>query len=343
MLTKSELEKIKSFLENSQNPLFFFDNDADGLCSFIILQRALGRGKGVPVRSFPELNDSYFRKVEELNPDAVFILDKPRVGEDFINAIYEKAIPIIWIDHHNVQVSKEALEKVEYFNSFPSAEPVTYLCQNIFKRKEDLWLAIIGCISDVYMPDFAEQFSKENPELFNPEFDAFESLFRTDIGKIVRILNFGLKDTTTNVLKLIRFLIKAKSPQDVLQESKDTKQLHHKYEQLNKIAFRLVEKAEANKTNSKVLFLSYSGETSMSSEISNELVFKHKDKLVVVAFKKQDRANISIRGKNAKKYVAEAIKDIPNSTGGGHEEACGAQVPIEDLDKFKNNLEKLAN
>ena len=79
MLSKSKLEEIRKLLENSQNPLFFFDNDADGLCSFLILQRALGRGKGVAVKSFPDLNSSYLRKVNELNPDYVVILEKPRV------------------------------------------------------------------------------------------------------------------------------------------------------------------------------------------------------------------------------------------------------------------------
>jgi len=340
MLTKPELAKIKELLEESQNPLFFFDNDVDGLCSFLILRRALERGKGVAIKSFPELNKEYSRKVSELDPDCVFILDKPRVDRDFINSIAEKGIPIIWIDHHEVQVEQEILDKLTYFNSFPTSEPVTYLCYNIFNKKEDMWLAMIGCIGDVYMPKFAKEFSEQYPDLFNSKLSAFDSLYMTEVGKIVKMLNFGLKDTTTNVLNLIRHLINIKNIQDITEENKFTKQLHYRFNHLNKIYEKLLTKAEKNASNSKLLFFSYSGEISLSSEISNELYFKHKKKLIAVAFRKQDRANISIRGENAKKITLKAIKNIEGAGGGGHEQACGVQVPIDKLNEFRENLEK---
>ena len=343
MLSKSKLEEIRKLLENSQNPLFFFDNDADGLCSFLILQRALGRGKGVAVKSFPDLNSSYLRKVNELNPDYVVILDKPRVEKAFIEGVYEKAIPIIWIDHHDVQVEKEILEKTHYFNSYPSSEPVTYICYNVFKKESDMWLAMIGCIGDVYMPDFASKFCEKYPELFNSEISAFDSLFTTEVGKAVKMFNFVLKDTTTNVIKFLKFLMKANNLYDILEENSNTKGFHERYNQLKAVYDKIIKKAEANISDSKLLFFSYSGETSMSAEISNELFFKYKNKLVVVAFRKQDKANISIRGENARKFTLKAIDKIEGATGGGHETACGVQVPIERLDEFNAELEKLVN
>ena len=118
MLTKKALQEIKKHLEQAQNPLFFFDNDVDGLCSFLILQKAIGRGKGVAIKSFPDLNKNYLRRIDELNPDYIFILDKAEVSEEFINGVHEKAIPIVWIDHHNVKIKKKLLEKVNYFNSY---------------------------------------------------------------------------------------------------------------------------------------------------------------------------------------------------------------------------------
>ena len=44
MLTKKQINEIREHLEKAQNPLFFFDNDPDGLCSFLLLQRYIGRG-----------------------------------------------------------------------------------------------------------------------------------------------------------------------------------------------------------------------------------------------------------------------------------------------------------
>lgn len=345
MLSKEQLEEIKGFLEQSQNSLFFFDNDVDGLCSFLILQRAIGRGKGVPARSFPELDISYVRKVEELGPDAVFILDKPRVSEEFIDAVLEKGIPIVWVDHHGVGVEERIKEKVHYYNSFPSAEPTTYLCYKCAGKKEDMWLAMIGCIGDVYKPDFASVFANEYPELFNQNLEAFDSLFTTEIGKAVKILNFGLKDRTTNVISLIKYLMKAKSIHDILEENKNTKQLHYRYNELNKVLEKMLTKAEQDPdiNTSKLLFFSYGGETSMSSEISNAVFFRNKKKLVVIAYKKQDKVNISIRGKNAKKITLEIVSKIESANGGGHEEATGIQIPADKFDEFKGMLEEMVS
>ena len=79
--------EIKEHLEKAQNPIFYYDNDADGLCSFVILRKFLDRGKGVAVRSFPGVDGQYARKARELNADYVFILDKPVVSREFVEEI----------------------------------------------------------------------------------------------------------------------------------------------------------------------------------------------------------------------------------------------------------------
>lgn len=339
MISSEELQEIRDRLEASQNPLFFFDNDVDGLCAFLILRRAIGRGKGIAIKSFPDLKAQYLKKVEELNPDIIFILDKAELSKEFAEAVEQKGIPMVWIDHHETKTSKEIIEKTSYYNSFPEAEPTTYIAQKVFNRQEDLWLAVIGCIGDVYMPDFIEKFAEQNPDLLSSKLSAFDMLHSTEIGKIVRMLNFGLMDTTTNVVTLIKYLFRANGPRDILEENQYTKQFLKRYAQLNKFYNKQIKKAEANfDKKSPILFFSYSGEISMSSEIANRLYFNHKDKLIVVAFKRSEKVNISIRGSNALKITKLAIADIDEATGGGHEEATGAMVPIDDFEKFKSNI-----
>lgn len=344
MLNEVQITQIREKLESSQNPLFFFDNDVDGLCSFLILRRALDRGRGIAIKSFPELKEQYTRKVDELNPDMVIILDKAEVSKEFVDTVTEKSIPIIWIDHHETKTPKQVIEKTSYYNSLPSSEPTTYIAQKIFNKNEDLWLAVTGCISDVYMPDFAEEFSKNNPEIFNSSISAFEALYKTKIGQIIQTLNFGLMDTTTNVVNLIKYLFKAKNIYDIEEENPRTKQLHRRAGELRKFFNKQIQKAKENvNPNSKVIFFSYSGAISMSSEIANRLFYDNNDKLIVVAFKKNEKVNISIRGKNALNITKKAIENIENATGGGHEEATGAMVPIDDFEKFKMNVSELIN
>ena len=53
------------------------------------------------------------------------------------------------------------------------------------------------------------------------------------------------------------------------------------------------------------------------------------------------RINISIRGKNIRDKVLKAIKELEDSTGGGHEDAVGAGIRVDDLEIFKKKLEEL--
>ena len=157
MLTEKQIIEIREHLEKAQNPIFFFDNDNDGLTSYLQLRRHIGRGKGIPIRSFPDLNADYFRRVKELNSDYVFILDKPVVSDEFLQQVHEDNIPLVWIDHHDVEPPKQ--EWINYYNPFHNdrtSEPVSYLCYKITNKKEDIWIAIIGCISDALVPDFYE-------------------------------------------------------------------------------------------------------------------------------------------------------------------------------------------
>lgn len=339
MISLKQSREIREQLEASQNPLFFFDNDVDGLCAFLILRRAIGRGRGVAIKSFPDLKEQYLKKVEELNPDAVFILDKAELSREFAEGVEEKGTPIIWIDHHKTNTPKEIIRKTSYYNSLPSAEPTTYIAQKIFDRQEDLWLAIIGCIGDSYMPDFAKEFIKTSPELFGEKITALDALHSTEIGKMVRMLNFGLMDSTTNVVGLIKYLSKAKNAYDLLEENQYTKQFHKRYSQLNKFYNKEINKAEESfNKESPTLFFTYSGKISMSSLISNKLYYNHKDKLIIVAFKRSEKVNVSIRGKDALRITKQAIADIPDATGGGHEEATGAMIPIDGFEKFRENV-----
>jgi len=347
MLIKAQVEEIKEHLNKSQNPLFFFDNDVDGLCSFLLLQRYIGRGKGVPIKSFPALTVDYFRRVNELNADYIFILDKPVISDEFFKKVEEVNIPIVWIDHHDTD--KEKIPKfVNYynplFNKIPSNEPVTALCYQITKKKEDLWLAIIGCISDNFIPNFYSDFKKKYPELAIQADTAFDIFYKSQIGKISKIFSFALKDRTSNVISMLRFLMKVKTPHEVLEKNNKNYTMHDRFNQIDQKYQKLLQKAkEKVKDSDKFLFFQYGGDLSMSSDLANELGYRFPKKIIVVIYLKGIKANISVRGQKIRKMILEAIKDLEGASGGGHENAVGAQIKIEDLEKFREKLIELIN
>lgn len=344
MLTEKQLKEIKEHLEKAQNPLFFFDNDADGLCSFLILARYTGKGKGVAIKSFPDLNESYTRKLYELKPDYVFVLDKPIIARGFFEEVRKLNLPLVWIDHHDTENEAYIPKDIYYYNSSKqgerSSEPVTYLTYKITGKKEDLWLAVSGCIGDGFFPDFVGDFVKEDKDLCKENIKtAFQALYETPIGKITRVLSFALKDRTSNVVRMLRFLLNLKDPREILEEDSKNKLLF-RYNQVNKKYQKLIEKARKFARKNLVYF-QYGGELSLSADIANELSYRFPGKVVVVAYIKGTKANVSLRGKNVREITLKAIKDLKDSTGGGHENATGAKINLEDLPKFKERVEKL--
>jgi len=345
MLTESQIEEIREHLEKAQNPVFFYDNDADGLCSFVLLARYLGRGKGVAIRSYPELDKGYARKAQELGADYVFVLDKPVLSKEFVAEIENLGLPFVWIDHHDVGNYDYSEIHSNFFLYNPSknkgknksAEPVTYLTYKVTQKKEDLWFAMMGCISDHHLPDFSEEFAKEYKSYWGKVKEPFDAYFGTEIGKIAQALNFGLKDSISNVVKLQNYLISCRSPADVLAEENGNTSFRKKYEELKKKYDALFAEAKDMKKG-KLLFFDYGGESSMSSELANELSYRNKGSYVAVAYRNGGIANISIRGKNVKVILSNMIRTFENASGGGHDDAVGARIKVEDLNRFEKEL-----
>lgn len=350
MLTEKQIKEIREHLEKAQNPIFYYDNDLDGLCSFLLLRRFLGRGKGVAVKSYPDLNAQYARRAEELKSDYVFVLDKPLLAEEFVSEIDRMQLPLVWIDHHDISGNEKAIEKhikkenaIYVYNPSKnkgkdkSTEPVTFLTYSITQRREDLWLALIGCVSDHYLPEFASDFAKQYPEFWpkgKKMSDPFEIYYGAEIGKIAQALSFGLKDSVTHVVQLQNFLISCSGPGEVFQELDTNSNFRARYRDIKKKYDVLVERAKKG-SSGKLIFFYYTGDLSISAEIANELSFLYPGKYIAAAFIKGGISNISLRGKKVREILDKVLRNFEGATGGGHEDAAGARIKTDDLARFR--------
>lgn len=349
MLTQMQINEIKEHLDKAQNPVFYFDNDADGLCSFLLFRRCLGRGKGVAARSYPDLNAKFAKKAEELRADYVFILDKPVVSLDFLKEIDKLQIPLVWIDHHDVPYNQiEGFSNLFIYNcaknrgNEKSDEPVSYWAYKITGRKEDIWLALIGCIADHYMPDFTNDFAENFSQYWGKVNEPFDAYYKTDIGKIAQAFNFGLKDSTTHIVQLQNFLISCKGPDEVFLEVSNNSAFRKRYKEIKKRYDALLARAREN-VKDRMIFFEYAGDLSISSDISNELSYEFPNKYICVAYKRGAIVNISLRGDNVKEILSKIIVKFEDASGGGHENAVGARIKIDDLGRFREELEKEVN
>jgi len=338
MLTTKQIEDIRKELKECKNPLFFFHDDADGLCSFLLLYRYIREGHGVIIKTTPNIDEKFLRKVEEYDPDKIFILDIALVEQEFIDKAKRK---IIWIDHHDPQ---KRHGNILYFNprikSPKNNIPVSFICYQTVKQ--DLWIAMAGCIGDWFWPYFTTKFKKQFPSLLPKEIKKPEdALFETNLGKIIRIMEFSLKGKTSEALKCVKILTRIKSPYEIInQTTSQGRYITKRAEKIEKEYLELLEKALKEKSKDKILLFHYlAGKTSFTKDLSNELIYRFPDKIVIVAREKSDEMKISIRSPDIiiPPILEKALQGI-EGYGGGHEHACGANIKKKDFKRFITNF-----
>ncbi len=337
MIAESQLKEIKKYLDESENPLIFYDDDNDGLCSYLMLKKYLGRGNGRSVRGQPTVSVEFLRYVKEHMPDKIFVLDKPLIDQDFID---QANVPIIWIDHHT-PVKREG---VKYYNPRIENENdrsnVAYWIYKIVKKY--LWIAGVGCISDWFLPDFFDILKSKYKDLFGEEKTAEGILFNTKFGELCRIIDFLLKGRVSVVNNSVNLLLKIKDPYELLnQTSSESRILFERIKSIKKEYESLLKEALEVKSDKLFLFKYKAHKYSLTSELSNELIYKFPDKVILVVRERDDRAKMSLRSSkiDLRPVIEKSLVGV-EGYGGGHEFACAANVNVRDFNKFVDNIKK---
>lgn len=348
MLTTKEILELRDALKTAKKPIIFFDDDTDGLSSFLLFYHYLKKYtddiRGIIVKSSPILKDDvYIRRIQEYNPDKVFVLDKPMIHQDFIDKI---KIPIYWLDHHPIQNNS----RVHYFNPLkhedkkykPDNRPTTYWAYKVTEEPKHLmWIAMVGCIGDWFIPEFYKEFIKEYPDLWNKGIKIKNPgtvLHEMKQGKLCRIIQFNMKGTSKEIQDSIRVMKKITTPYDILdKKTPEGKFIYKHYEKVNLIYEKI--KSNIRITDDKIILFIYNDKYVLTGELSNEIQYYNPDKLIVIAREKTEDMICSLRSENlnVRKILEEALIGI-EGYGGGHEHACGCSVKKKDFDKFITNL-----
>ncbi|MBW3015710.1 DHH family phosphoesterase [Candidatus Woesearchaeota archaeon] len=339
MLRTEDYDKIREELDNCKRPLFFFDDDADGLTSFLLLYRYKREGKGICVKSKPMLDVKFVRKVNEYKPDKVFVLDMALIDQEFLDDV---KVPVVWIDHHD-PVERD---RVRYFNPRKYGEhtPVSYICYKVVEK--DLWIGMTGCIADWYMPDFAKDFKEKYPELMDKKIKRPEvALFESKLGLLVHVFEFCLKGKTNDVNRCFRTLTRINEPDEILNKTSPAGRfIWKKFDTINKM-FRPMLKDAMEKikdTKGKLFVYEYEEKKmSFTAILGNHLTYNFPNKVVMIARMKSGEHKISLRSNklNLKPLLEKALVGV-KGYGGGHEHACGACVDSVHFKQFVENLKK---
>ena len=334
MLTNKQYQEIKDNLDGCKRPFFFFDDDQDGLCSFLLLYKYKNEGKGFIVKTSPKIDESFVRHVRIYNPDKVFILDIAIVEQEFLDDV---KTPVVWIDHH----TPLEREKVKYFNPRLKGDsvPTTYMAYNTVK--DNIWLAMTGCVADYHIPDFAKEFEKKYPDMIGKKYSNPGDILYggTQLGKLIRMLSFILKGKNDDVKRSIKVMTRIEDPYEILnQESSQGKYLYKRYENLNN-KFELMMndvKEKISKEKGKLVVYKYNDDkTSFTSDLGNEVSYNNPDKIVLICREKNNQMKCSMRSTKIvlPPLIEKSLVGL-RGYGGGHELACGLNVDVDDFDEF---------
>jgi single-stranded DNA-specific DHH superfamily exonuclease len=333
MLTESEIKDFRNELDTCKRPIIFFHDDPDGLCSFLLLYKYVGDGIGITIKTPKEMGIEFAKKVKENNCDKVFVLDKADVSQDFFDEI---KLPKVWIDHH----PPIKRDNVKYFNpriNNPDINhPVSYLCYQATQK--NMWISMVGCTGDWMVPNYIEEIKKNYPDLIDKDQNKPEDiLFNSKFGKLARIFSFCLKGKMDEVKKCIKIMTRIKTPYELLNcETPGAKFVYKKFEKIEIEYQETLNQAISKKTDDELLLYTYeSNKMSLNQDISNELLYKFPEKVIVIGRKRNSELKLSLRANNY--ILPELLKKALagcDGAGGGHEHASGANVKIDDFDKF---------
>ena len=224
------------------------------------------------------------------------------------------------------------------FNDKNDSRPVSYWCYQL--TKENLWISAVGVASD-YSLATVKEFNEKFPDLCEYTDDAGKIMFETKLGKLIKLFHFILKGNPYKILQYVAVMEKIESPYELLEgASVNAREIIKVYNKVNKEYEALLDDALKPQKSKLHIFFYVSGKSSFTSELSNELTFRFKNKMILVGRKKNELVKLSLRYQKAdlRKIVQKSLEGL-EGTGGGHEHACGAHVKAEDFNEFVKRLE----
>jgi oligoribonuclease NrnB/cAMP/cGMP phosphodiesterase (DHH superfamily) len=335
----------------------FHDADTDGISSAAILATAVQRIRG----RLPDIELFPVGRSHAMRPGDIADMKKAGVTK-FISCdvsldnepsqaeAIAKFADVCVIDHHALYEPFKAkniiLLKPQLYTNLekPSRYCTSKMVYDLFSRHVDIsdkdWLAVAGSISDIahepWMDWIKTVFKKYDVPMK-------KDLFKTKLGEVGIYINDAASYDRALVPKAYHVAIEAKLPTDIL---KSPLQKYHAYidAEIQKWTKQIKNKGEWH-PELRLVFYYVTPKYAVKSAITTILGLKYPDWIVILYA--QENGIMSISARDQRGHIAmnnlmvEALKGLPDASGGGHIPAAGGRCRVEDYAKFKDNVMKL--
>lgn len=318
-------------IDTSKKNLLIFHRDGDGYCSGAIFLSAMEKlGKRECFDTSPSINsevESTFKDGAASGYDKIVILD---VDVPYLKSDFEKFKgEILIIDHHTIR--EDFGENVIYINPRLDDEklyqPVSYvvykMLSSFISMKDVEWVSVLGTVSDFAFEDCKDLLSnhlditKKDEIPSTHEWKVSKMLYSAIILDVPGIIDVLLKHNSLNELEnddVIKSAFK-KFEEEQARVEEDFWNNAEKFD--NVIISRIVPRYKR-----------------VASSISTKVSLENKDKIILVLEKVDDMYKISARYQNGGVHLGKLMEKCCIS-GGGHMNAAGGIIQIEDYESFK--------
>ena len=308
--------------------------DADGISSAALIKQAFG-GDTILV-DYPGMMDELEALRNDVKLKKLFICDvglNKQTNDSFVDLLTElrkKRISVTYVDHHDIdpKVSTK-LKKIKVNLIHDVSECTAVLVYDAFKKKlseGSTFIAACGAITD-YM---------ENRPTASKLLQMYDRQFALINATVLTYNIVGHQKDSDYLLYLV----------DELSESKFPHELPNTYEfaqiQVGKLA-EIMSKVRKSMKVSKNLAHMEVLDSGASGAVNFVLGFSGKN--VGIAYKERIDKGIfavSVRGSpSCKIHLGRLVSSVAakfDGSGGGHDKACGAVIPKDNMKKFLREM-----
>ncbi len=341
-LGEREVDNVMRFISEGDNFSIFYHLDGDGITSAVLLATALKR-LGKNVSYYRPTNYEDFTNginMDEVT-DRIILCDiAGQPVEKGLGLFSGKSICLL--DHHELIEGKN----FPYINpkmwGDDTYTPCALLTYRLFEDKlKDLdWVAMMGWISDAGPKDDKE-FGLRTLKKYNMEPGKHDFLLDNAFGRAAEMTNnMIIEYGRAGADEAVGILLSSNS----LAEFMDNERVKNASKKVDKNIAELLD--EFDERSERVIDLIYffempSSKKRYAATLSTALSLnKYRNNVVVIMTKvKGDVEKVSIRATGLKVRLPEALREVfkhIKGSGGGHDQASGAQIRPEDTDKFKS-------
>ncbi len=351
------MEKAADFLksiENKDNVIIVFHNDADGCCSCALMNNFLKKSIGKPAdfiisQPMPPAKN-LIPKIRLSMPTKIIFLD---LGVDQNPAMIKKLendCEILIIDHHQLQNNMNSLRTIHCNPMFKSRkyQSVSYLaykiCSDLMDMKPYLWIAMVGIVGDYNTEDsldMIDEAQKMYPELIKSK--SQDALHKSVFGQIADMISAAKADKIS-CEEITRTLNSCESQEDFMKNEKLTESYRKVQEEIEHV---IIDAKSIASSSDKVVFYEIKSRFNIHSPVSTNISKEFPKKLIIVWEEIGNKIKISARnqGKNLNvgKLLKEAVRDLRHASAGGHEAAGGVSLRTEDWKEFVDKIKLLVS